>query len=87
MKAPSPVQWVWLFWASFAVVAVLPVSAQPGSTDALRKRIDDLIARERIDLGNTNAAQNPHQGRITLADIEQVIDWRYPALVVSRRAW
>ncbi len=72
MKAPSLVQWVWFFWATFAVVAVLPVSAQSGATDALRKRIDDLIARERIDLGNTNAAQNPHQGRITLADIEQV---------------
>ena len=87
MKALSLVQWLWLFWVTFAVMAVLPVSAQSIAIDAWRTRIDDLIARERIDLGNTNAAQNPHQGRITLADIEQVIDWRYPALVVSRRAW
>jgi hypothetical protein len=72
MKAPSLVQWVWLFWASFAAVAVLPVSAQSIAIDAWRTRIDDLIARERIDLGSSNAAPNPHQGRITLADIEQV---------------
>jgi hypothetical protein len=74
MKATPLIQCLWLLGVTFTVAPVLPVSAQSGETDALRKRINDLIAREKIVLGNTNAAQNPHQGSITLADIEQVTE-------------
>jgi len=57
---------------SVAVLVAIPVSAQSDESGAMRKRIDDLIARERIDLGNSNSVHNAHQGRVTLAEIEQV---------------
>lgn len=34
--------------------------------------MDELISREKIDLGKDEVIKNPHKGRITIADIERV---------------
>ncbi len=50
--------------------------------------MDDLIARERIDLGDDKKATNPHHGHITLADVERVTGakMKEQSLVTTNRA-
>ena len=88
MYIPSQLSGLRLIWLACALATALPVWAQSDARESLQKRIDDLIARERIDLGGDTKATNFHQGHITLADIERVTGakMKEQSLVTTNRA-
>ena len=62
----------WIFLIACISTAVPSVSAEQSNQENLKRKIDALISREKIDLGSNKKTPNKHKGRFSLKDIEAI---------------